>query len=76
MNELFEKRPKKLCIKDIEKLYIEYDKQSDTLYIHFADPEEEAEEAMLIGDNIVVRIRDGEILGITVMEFMRHVEQQ
>ncbi len=76
MEQLAERRPRKLFIRDIEKMRIEYDKQSDTLYIHFTEPEEEAEEAILVGDNIVVRIRGDEVLGITVMEFMRHVEQQ
>jgi len=73
---LVERRPRRLFIRDIEKIRIEYDKQSDTLYIHFTDPSEEAEEAILVGDNIVVRIKGDEVLGITVMEFMRHVEQQ
>ena len=64
-----EPRKKKLYIEDIDKVRIEYDKQSDTLYIHFADPDEEAEEAFMTEEDIIVRVKDGKLLTITVMGF-------
>jgi uncharacterized protein YuzE len=68
---LAERRPRRVCIEDIEKVWFEYDKQSDILYIHFADPEEEAEEAIMTENEIVFRIKDGKLLGMTIMEFSR-----
>jgi len=68
---LAERRPRRVYIEDIEKVWLEYDKQSDILYIHFADPEEEAEEAIMTENEIVFRIKDGKLLGMTILEFSR-----
>jgi len=63
-----EQKPRRLYIEDIEKIYLEYDKQSDVLYIHFGE-EEEADEAIMTENDIIIRIKGDKILGITVMDF-------
>ena len=71
MRELIERRPKRCYIRDIEKLWIEYDENTDTLYIYFADKNVEPEEAILVGGNIIVGLKDDEIVSITVNEFSK-----
>ncbi|MCE4608762.1 MAG: DUF2283 domain-containing protein [Desulfurococcales archaeon] len=62
-------RARELKVADIEKLWIEYDKQSDILYINFGM--EEPDESIMIGDDVVVGIKDGKIVGITIFEFSK-----
>ncbi|MEB3760031.1 MAG: DUF2283 domain-containing protein [Desulfurococcales archaeon] len=62
-------RARELKIADIEKLWIEYDKQSDILYINFGT--EEPDESIMIGDDVVVGIKDDKIVGITIFEFSK-----
>ncbi len=54
---------------NVEDIWIEYDGSSDTLYIVFG--KEEAEESILVGDNIVINISQGKIVGITILEFKK-----
>ncbi len=62
-------RARELKVADIEKLWIEYDKQSDILYINFGM--EEPDESIMIGDDVVVGIKDDKIVGITIFEFSK-----
>ncbi len=62
---------KKYYIDDVEKIVFEYDKQSDILYIHFADPSEDAEEALMTENEIIIRIKDGRILSMTILDFSK-----
>ncbi len=71
MEALAEKRPRQYCIRDIERMWVEYDKNTDTLYIYFADKNVEPEEAILVGDNIIVGVKDGELISITINEFSK-----
>jgi uncharacterized protein YuzE len=68
---LVERRPKRYYIHDIERMWLEYDENTDTLYIYFADKSVEPEEAILVGDNIIVGLRGDEIVSITVNDFSR-----
>ena len=68
---LAERRPRRLYIEDVEKITLEYDKQSDILYIHFTEGDEEADEAFMTENDIVVRVKGDRILDIMVMEFSR-----
>jgi len=69
-----EARRKSFCIEDVEKIWIEYDRQSDILYIHFGDIDEEADEAILTENDIVVRVRGNKILTMSIMDFSRKTE--
>jgi len=53
----------------VEDAWVEYEGSSDTLYIIFG--KEEAEESILVGDNIVINISGGRVVGITILEFRR-----
>ena len=60
-----------LRVADIRDLWIEYDKQSDILYINFG--REEPDESIMIDDDVVVGIKDDKIVGITIFNFSRRV---
>ncbi len=62
---------KKYYIDDVEKIVFEYDKQSDILYIHFADPSEDAEEALMTENEIIIRIKGERILSMTILDFSK-----
>ncbi|MEB3787760.1 MAG: DUF2283 domain-containing protein [Desulfurococcales archaeon] len=64
-------RIRDLKIGDVSSMWIDYDKQNDILYIGFG--REEAEESILLDDDIVVAIRGDRIVGITVMDFAKRV---
>jgi uncharacterized protein YuzE len=55
---------RRLTIKDINSLWIEYDKQSDTLYIGFG--EGEAEESFMLDDGTIVNVSDDELISIVI----------
>jgi len=57
----------------IENTWFEYDRQSDILYIYFEKDVEEADEEVLIGDNIVYRIKDGRIISVMIMDFLKNL---
>ena len=73
---LAERRQKKYYISDIESIWLEYDRNTDTLYIYFADKNVEPEEAILVGDNIIVGLKGDEILSITVNEFKNRIMRE
>ncbi|WFO75430.1 DUF2283 domain-containing protein [Desulfurococcaceae archaeon MEX13E-LK6-19] len=60
---------KEYRIKDLDKIWIEYDKQNDILYINFGYDIEDADEEFLSGEDIIVRIKDGRVVSITIMNF-------
>ncbi|MCE4617723.1 MAG: DUF2283 domain-containing protein [Desulfurococcales archaeon] len=57
----------------IERIWFEYDKQNDILYINFGYDLEEADESILTENDIVVRIKEGRIVGLTVFNFSQRV---
>lgn len=63
-------------IDSVEKIMLEYDAYTDTLYIHFADPSEEAEEAVMTENDIIVRLKNNRILGITIADFSKKIGYQ
>ena len=73
---LAERRQKRYYISDIESIWLEYDRNTDTLYIYFAGKNVEPEEAILVGDNIIVGLKGDEILSITVNEFKNRVMRE
>ena len=60
-------------ISDLEKAFIQYDEASDTLYINLSD--EEADEVLMLENNIVIRIKEGRLIGLTILELSRRVKE-
>ena len=68
-----EKEVKEYKLASIDRIWFEYDKQNDILYINFGLDVEDADEEFLTEDNIVVRIKDGRVVSLTVFEFSKRV---
>lgn len=64
-------RARELVVRNIERLWIDYDKHNDILYISFS--REEPDESILIDDDVTVSLKDREIISITIMNFSRRV---
>jgi uncharacterized protein YuzE len=60
-------------IKKLDDIWIDYDRSADTLYINFGDEVEEADEAILVGEDIIVRIKNGEIVSITINNLSKRI---
>ena len=56
-------------IGDLRELWIEYDRQTDTLYINFG--REEPDESIMLEDDVIVNIKGDKVVGIVIMEFSR-----
>ncbi len=57
-------------IGDLDKIWMEYDRQNDILYINFGYDIEDADEEFLSGDgDIVVRIKAGRVVSLMIMNF-------
>ncbi len=57
-------------IKNVENIDVLYDKGHDVLYISFGEVKE-ADDSELTANDVVVRYRKGEIIGVTVLEFSK-----
>lgn len=66
-------KERKLIIKDIDQIWFEYDRQTDILYINFGYDIEEADEALLTENNVVVRVKEGRVVSLTVFDFMKRI---
>ncbi|HDD26229.1 MAG TPA: DUF2283 domain-containing protein, partial [Acidilobales archaeon] len=66
-------KKRELLISDIEHIWLEYDKQSDILYINFGYDVEDADESILTENDIVIRIKDGKVVSLTIFDFSRKV---
>lgn len=64
---------KKFELANVEKIWFEYDKQNDILYINFGYDIEDADESLLTEDNIVIRIKNGKIVSFTVFDFLKRI---
>jgi len=69
-NEMEEKR---YTIADLKNVWFEYDSRNDILYINFGYDIEEADEEVLLENNIVVRIKEGMVIGMTVFDFSKKI---
>lgn len=56
-------------VKDLNRLWIEYDKQNDILYLNFGEEVEEADEEILVDEDVAIRVKDKRIVSIMVMNF-------
>jgi uncharacterized protein YuzE len=61
------KEAKNLIIENIGDLWIEYDKQTDTLYIYFG--KEEANENIMLENDIIILKSGNKLLGIVINNF-------
>ena len=60
---------KEFRIRDLDKIWMEYDRQNDILYINFGYDIEDADEEFLSGQDIIIRIIGGRVVSIMVMNF-------
>jgi len=58
-------------VKGLDTLWLDYDRSADTLYINFGEDVEEVDEAILVSEDIVVRIKGGFIVSITINNFSK-----
>jgi uncharacterized protein YuzE len=54
-----------LKVPDLRELWLEYDRVSDTLYIHFG--KEEAEETIMVDDDLIAYVTGNRLVGIAVL---------
>ncbi|MGB9714384.1 MAG: DUF2283 domain-containing protein [Candidatus Bathyarchaeales archaeon] len=52
----------------LEKIDLDYDEEADVLYISFGKPRQ-AQDSIEVDDEIIYRIADNEIVGITITNF-------
>ena len=50
----------------IERTHLDYDQESDTFYINF-NPPQAADDSDLTDEGIIVRLREGHIVGLTIL---------
>ena len=50
----------------IERTHLDYDQESDTLYINF-NPPQPADDSDITDEGIIVRLREGQIVGLTIL---------
>jgi len=60
----------KYSVDSLDKVWFEYDRQNDILYINFGYDVEDADEEVLSGEDVVLRIKDGRVVSIMVLRFM------
>ncbi len=62
---------REFVVSGLEDIWLEYDRSSDILYINFGDDVEDIDEALLVGEDIIVRIKDGRLVSITINNFSK-----
>ena len=60
---------------DPRALSVAYDREADVLYISFG-PDREADEALLTDEDIIIRYRRGEVVGLTALHFSERIRGQ
>lgn len=59
-------RLRDLRVPDLRGLWVEYDRVSDTLYIHFG--KEEAEETIMVDDDLIAYVTGNRLVGIAILD--------
>jgi len=57
-------------IRNVEDIDVFFDRDRDVLYISFGEVRE-ADDSELTGNDVIVRYKKGEVVGVTVLEFSR-----
>ncbi len=65
--------PKEMPVADAENIWFEYDNQNDILYINFGTDIEDADDQLLLENDVVVRLKKGRIVSLTVFDFSRKI---
>jgi len=60
---------------DLRALSVAYDREADVLYISFG-PDREAYDAVLTDEDIIVRYKEGEVVGLTVLHFSERIKRR
>lgn len=68
-----ELKSNELSISNLQNIWFEYDRQNDILYINFGYDVEDADESLLTESNVVVRIKSGKIVSLTIFDFGKRV---
>jgi len=66
LNEVYELIPHLIRLHE-KKMWLDYDKEADVLYINFKRPQKATDSEML-ENGVLLRYRDAELVGITIME--------
>ena len=56
----------------VEQAKLSYDKEGDVLYISFGEPES-ADDSDITDEGVVVRLRQGRIVGLTILNAAKKV---
>lgn len=56
----------------IERTHLDYDQENDTLYINF-NPPQPADDSDITDEGIIVRLREGHIVGLTILNASKMV---
>lgn len=58
-----------------DKLFIDYDKEADVLYISFGKPKK-ADDSIQDRDGIIRRKKAGKVIGLTILNASRFIKQK
>jgi uncharacterized protein YuzE len=50
----------------VERTHLDYDQENDTLYINF-NPPQPADDSDITDEGVIVRLREGQIVGLTIL---------
>ena len=65
LNEVYELIPHFIKLPE-KKMWLDYDKEADVLYINFKKPQRATDSEML-ENGVLLRYRDAELVGITII---------
>ncbi|OIN98739.1 hypothetical protein AUJ66_00480 [Candidatus Desantisbacteria bacterium CG1_02_38_46] len=74
ISEIYEATPHLLKFPET-KMCIDYDKEADTLYISFRRPQKATESVMLKDKGLLVRYKDNQLVGITVLDASKKIHR-
>ena len=60
---------------DLRALSVTYDREADVLYISFG-PDKEADKALLTDEDIIVRYKEGDVVGLTALHFPERIRER
>jgi len=49
------------------KIFLHYDNEANVLYVNFSDTPVEADDSELSDDGLIIRYREGKIIGVTML---------
>ena len=58
----------------LERIKLDYDEEGDVLYISFGEPEP-ADDADVTDQGVIIRLREGKIVGLSILNAQSRVYQ-